>query len=388
MERRQFIKAGGVGVAIALAGCTVEDTDDSNGTDGTDDTDETTGTGDTDGADTDDADSDGSETTREDVDNELTVATYSSFLDAPSISPGEWLKSEFESSFDAEITYQTPEREVSHFIEQRNAGGTVDADVYLGLNTDELVDVDEQLDEALFESGLSVAGQENVREGLDFDPEDRAVPFNTGYISLVYDSTESEAPETFDGLLDDEHSGALITQDPAQSTTGQAFLYHTIHHFGEDGYLDFWDELQDNDVRVLGSWGDAYAAWDEGEAPMVVSYSTDQVFAADAGADLDEHQIRFLNDQAYANPEGVGIFTEAANPNLSREFIEFLLQPEIQGEIAQRNVVFPATDNAELPEEYAQLAHEPPEPVTFTYEELQGSHSEWIEEWERQFIGD
>ncbi|MEF8812457.1 MAG: thiamine ABC transporter substrate-binding protein [Halovenus sp.] len=351
MDRRRFLTVAGTGAVVALAGC---------------------------GGDSDDSD---------DEPTELTVATYGAFLDAPSTSPGEWLKGAFESEFDAEITYQTPEGEVNHYIEQRNAGAAIDADLYLGLNTDELVDVDEQLDDDLFERGLSVAGQDTVREGLDFDPEGRAVPYSTGYISLVYDSTATEAPETFEGLLDDEHRGELIAQDPAQSTTGQAFLYHTVHYFGEEDYLDFWGDLQENDVRVLGSWGDAYAAWSEGEAPMVVSYSTDQVFAAAEGADLDQHQIRFLNDQAYANPEGVGIFADAANPDLAREFAAFLLRPGIQGEIAQRNVVFPATENADVPEEYDELAQEPAEPVTFTYDELQGSHSEWIEDWERQFVG-
>jgi len=129
-----------------------------------------------------------------------------------------------------------------------------------------------------------------------FDPFDRAVPFDTGYVSLVYDGTAIEAPETFEGLLDDEHAGALIAQNPGASTTGRSFLLHTVHRFGDgpdgsveggDGdpdydYLDYWAELQDNDVRVLGSWDDAYAAW-SGEAPMVVSYSTDQVFASMEG---------------------------------------------------------------------------------------------------------
>jgi thiamine transport system substrate-binding protein len=384
MERRRFITAAGVGAVAALAGCTVEDNNGSGGDDGS----ENGGTDDgSDGGDNNETEPDDGGTTQTDESDELTVATYGAFVDAPSTSPGDWLKEEFESEFDAEITYQTPDAGVNYYVEREMQGADVDADVYLGLNTDELVDVDDQLDAPLFESGLDLAGQENVRQGLDFDPEGRAIPFNTGYISLVYDGTATEAPETFEGLLEDQHSGDLIAQDPAQSTTGQAFLYHTVHHFGEDGYLDFWSDLQDNDVRVLGSWGDAYAAWGEGEAPMVVSYSTDQVFAAQEGANLEEHQIRFLNDQAYANPEGVGVFTDAANPNLSRDFIKFLLRPGIQGEIAQRNVVFPATENAELPADYAELAKEPPEPVTFTYEELQGSHSEWVQAWEREFVG-
>ena len=384
--RRRFLTVGGAAGAVALAGCSAEqtgdETDDGPDDDGADDG--------TDG----DADDEAETPT-------LTVATYDSFIDAPSVSPGEWLKEEFESRFDAELEWATPDNEINHYIERVQSGAAVDADVYVGFNTEDLVRIDEQLDDGLFAEAGDIDGLEAVREGLRFDPFDRAVPFDTGYISLVYDGTETEAPETFDGLLDEEHRGALIAQNPGASTTGRAFLLHTIHRFGDgadgvidgaDGdaeydYLDYWADLQENDVRVLGSWSDSYSAWSEGEAPMVVSYSTDQVFASAEGANLEEHQIRFLNDQAYANPEGMAVFNDADHPDLAREFMAFMLEPAVQGEIAERNVAFPATDTAELPEDYAELAQEPADPVTFTYEELQGSVGDWVSDWERQFAG-
>lgn len=349
LDRRSFLTAAGAAGATALAGCTAPG-ESGGGTD------------------------------------RLVVGTYSSFIDAPSTSPGAWLKETFEEEFDAELVWQTPDNELNYYVERRAADVDISADLYVGLNTDDLVRVDDELDGDLFVEAGDVAGTDDVREGLDFDPQGRAIPYDTGYISLVYDGTEMEAPETFEGLLDEEYRGDLIAQDPS-GATGRAFLLHTVHRFGEDGYLDFWEDLQANDVRVLGSWEDAYAAWSGGEAPMVVSYSTDQVFAAGEGEDLAEHQIRFLNDQAYANPEGMARFADASNPELAREFMGFMLRPDVQGEIAQRNVQFPATDTAELPEDYAELAKEPPEPVTFTYEELQGSVSEWVDAWERQFAG-
>ncbi len=387
--RRQFLAVGGAAAgAVALAGCSAEQTGDGTGDDG-DGTDKNTGD-DTDGEDN------GTEETPT-----LTVATYESFIDAPSVSPGEWLKDEFESRFDAELEWATPDNGVNYYIERERSGADLNADLYVGFNTDDLVQIDEELNDGLFAESGDIAGLEAVREGLRFDPFDRAVPFDTGYISLVYNGTQTEAPETFDGLLDDEHRGALIAQNPGSSTTGRAFLLHTVHRFGDgadgaidgaDGdtaydYLDYWAELQDNDVRVLGSWDNTYSAWSEGEAPMVVSYSTDQVFADMEGADLGEHQIRFLNDQAYANPEGMAVFNGADHPDIAREFMSFMLEPAVQGEIAERNVAFPATDTADLPDDYAALAQEPADPVTFRYEELQGSVSEWVSDWERQFAG-
>jgi len=399
--RRRFLALGGAAGALALAGCSAEQTGD-DGSDG----------GSEDGSDGSDGDDDGSDgEDGEDGDDAetptLTVATYTSFIDAPSVSPGEWLKEEFESRVDAELEWATPDNELNYYVERAASGVSIDADLYVGLTTEDLVRVDDQLDDDLFAERGEVGGFDNVRDGLLFDPFDRAVPFDTGYVSLVYDGTAIEAPETFDGLLADEHSGALIAQNPGGSSTGRSFLLHTIHRFGDGGvasdgdgeaveggdgdpdydYLDYWADLQANDVRVLGSWDDAYTAWSNGEAPIVVSYSTDQVFAADAGEDLEQHQIRFLNDQAYANPEGMAVFADADEPELAREFMSFMLEPDVQGEIAQRNVAFPATDTATLPDDYAELAKEPAEPVTFTYDELQGSVSEWIDAWERQYAG-
>jgi thiamine transport system substrate-binding protein len=118
---------------------------------------------------------------------------------------------------------------------------------------------------------------------------------------------------------------------------------------------------------------------------MVVSYSTDRVYADESGADMEKHRIRFLEDEAYANPEGMAVFADAANPDLAREFMGFVLRPEVQGQLAVQNVQFPATTSAALPEDYADLARSPPTPVTFSYEELDGEVSGWIEDWSRQF---
>ncbi|MFD1570877.1 thiamine ABC transporter substrate-binding protein [Halorubrum laminariae] len=393
--RRRVLALGGAAGAVALAGCSAERTGDGGDGDGSDGSDDGSG----DGGDGEDG-TDGEDADDEDETPTLTVATYTNFIDAPSVSPGEWLKETFESRFDATLEWATPDNEINHYIERADSGVDVDADVYVGLTTEDLVRIDDELDDGLFAEAGDIEGIETVRDGLSFDPFDRAVPFDTGYVSLVYDGTETEAPATFEGLLDPEHAGALIAQNPGSSATGRAFLLHTVDRFGdgpdgavegEDGdpdydYLDYWADLQDNDVRVLGSWDDAYTAWSNGEAPMVVSYSTDQVFADMEGADLEEHQIRFLNDQAYATPEGMAVFAGTDTPELAREFVSFMLEPEVQGEIAQRNVAFPATEDAELPADYAELAQEPADPVTFTYDELRGSVDGWISEWERQFV--
>ena len=401
-SRRRFLALSGTTGLAGLAGCSAERVDEGadgegDGSNASDDASEANATADEDASDADEPPT-------------LTVATYGAFVDAPSVSPGAWLKDTFESRVDATVEWATPDTELNYYLERAASGASIDADLYVGLTTEDLVRADAELDDALFAEAGAIDGGDAVRDGLRFDPFGRAVPFDTGYVSLVYDGTEMTAPETFEGLLDDDHRGALIAQNPGSSSTGRSFLLHTIHRFGDGGdeggyggggdetvegadgdpdydYLDYWADLQANDVRVLGSWEDAYTAWSNGEAPMVVSYSTDQVFAADAGEDLERHQIRFLNDEAYATPEGMAVFADADEPTLAREFMSFLLEPAVQGEIAKRNVAFPATTTAALPDDYASLAQEPATPVTFGYDELQGSLDAWITDWERQVAG-
>ncbi|USZ67053.1 thiamine ABC transporter substrate-binding protein [Halorussus salilacus] len=391
MDRRTFLKSGAAGGLLGLAGCL--GSDDAGQQDTTEETAET--------ATTEETTTEGTETTAEETDEEtteadeglsgtLTVATYGSFVDAPSSAPGPWLKETFEERHpDVTVEWATPDNEMNYYIQRAQQGVDIDADLYVGINVDHLIRIDEQLgDGGLFASSVdALEHYDHVEDDLKFDPQQRAVPYDTGYISLVYDGTEVEDPETFDALTTDEYAGDLIVQNAQSAATGRAFLLWTIHNRGEENYLDYWEQLVDNDVRILGSWDDAYTAWDEGEAPMVVSYSTDQVYANREGADLDEHQVSFLDGQGYANPEGMARFADAPNPELAEAFMDFVLSAEAQGEIAMRNVQFPATDWAELSEEFEEYAKVPDDPVTFTYEELQGNVDEWVDTWARQIAG-
>ncbi|WP_435180798.1 thiamine ABC transporter substrate-binding protein [Halorussus sp. AFM4] len=381
MRRRTVLKHGATATLVGLAGCTgagdggrETTTTESTTTDATT-TEETT-----------------AETaSQSELSGTLTVATYSSFVDAPSTSPGGWLKKEFEKRHpDVTLKWETPENEVNYYIQRAAQGVDIEADVYVGLNVDHLIRIDDKLgDTRLFEptaDALSHYG--HVKEGLKFDPQQRAIPYDTGYISLVYDESKLETPPTtFQDLLKEQYKGDLIVQNAKTAATGRAFLLWTVNTVGEDQYLDYWTKLKNNGVKILGSWSDAYTAYENGEAPMVVSYSTDQVYAHRQNKDLTKHQVGFLNDQGYANPEGMAKFANTDQSDLAEAFMDFMLSKQAQKQIAQLNVQFPATDWAPLGEEFRKYAKEPKNPVTFTYEELQGNLDQWVDSWARQIAG-
>lgn len=387
VNRRTFLRTAGTSVlaGTALAGCTGGESTETDTTEATT-TSEATDTTTTDGGSTGTTTTDETTavtTTETSLEGTLQVATYSSFTGEG--TAGNWLKSAFEAAHpDVTVEFVTPESGLNQYVLRKQQGAPVEADLYVGLNTGELVRADEELDETLFETVESdLERASDVKDDLRIDPEGRAIPYDTGYISLVYNANEVDNPETFEALTTDAYRGDLIVQNAQQSDPGRAFLLWTIAAEGTDGYLDYWEQLLDNDVTILADWEPAYQAYLDGEAPMVVSYSTDQVYYHGEDVDIQRHQVGFLNDQGYANPEAMALFADSDRPALGRAFMDFVLTPEAQAEIAVRNVQFPAVTGVDPGEEFSQYAYEPPNPVTFTYDELLGNVDGWIEDWAR-----
>ncbi|QPV63042.1 thiamine ABC transporter substrate-binding protein [Halosimplex litoreum] len=393
MNRRRFLTAVGAGAAGLVAGCSAEPTDDGSTETGSGSTD----TPDTGGTAT---EADGTATAEGTVTGTasggtplLRVGTYPSFVDAPSSSPGPWLKERFEAEFDAELQWFAPESSMDYFLQRRQQGVSIDTDLFLGLAPENLVKADRAVGEgeSMFTSvdTADLSNADAVVGDYRFDPQDRAIPVGASYISLVYnqnalDERGAAAPETFDDLASAPYENGLLVPNPQNSETGLEFMFWTIDQFGEDGYLDYWSDLMNNGTRVLQDWGTAYDAYSNDEAPMVVSFSTDQVYADRYDQDMARHQVGFLNNSGYAYLEGAAPFTGTDQMGLATEFIDFVLQPAVQAEIAQRNVALPAVDNAELPSDYYDLVYEPEEIVSFGYDELMGNVEPWLSDWSRQ----
>jgi thiamine transport system substrate-binding protein len=101
------------------------------------------------------------------------------------------------------------------------------------------------------------------RRALQLDPELRAPRSTSATCASTTTSpgsrtATSPCPTDLADLTDPAYAGLLAVQNPATSSPGLAFLLATIDRFGEDGYLDFWEDLVDNDVVVTDGWSEAY----------------------------------------------------------------------------------------------------------------------------------
>lgn len=236
---------------------------------------------------------------------------------------------------------------------------------------------------------------EQIPDELELDPEHRLLPVDYGFVNLNADSewfaaAELPLPQTLEALADPAYEGLLVVQNPATSSPGLAFLLATIHHFGEDGFLDFWRALKDNDVLVTDGWSDAYfghftvGSGGEGDRPLVVSYSTsppaDVVYATD-GRTMPASVNIFPPDSAFRQVEFAGVLKGAAQPELARRLVDFMLDTPFQSDIPLQMFVYPANPNAALPDLFVEFAQTPADPVIFDPAAIDANRERWVQAW-------
>ena len=186
------------------------------------------------------------------------------------------------------------------------------------------------------------------------------------------------------------YKGLLVVQNPATSSPGLAFLLTTIAHFGEEGYLDYWQALRENDVMVSDGWSEAYfehftvGSGGAGDRPLVVSYSTsppaDVVYATDGRTEPASVNISPQNG-TFRQVEFVGILDGAANPELARAFIDFMLDTTFQSDIPLQMFVYPANPDAPLPDLFVQFGQTPEAPVSIDAAAIEANREQWIRSW-------
>lgn len=317
----------------------------------------------------------------------LVVYTYDSFASGPAQA----IKDGFEALYpDVEVVFLAPGsagETLARLIAELTAGGT-DADVFIGISDTQLpraIDhgVFMPLDRSLLPNLASVPS------AIDFDDTGHVVPFDHGYITIIYDSrvmSAGDLPQTLEDLTHPRFRHQLIAIDPRTSSVGHAFLMWTIAEYGDPGYLDYWERLAPNLLTVSGGWSAAYSQYEAGEAPMMVSYSTDTA-AGIYYADSDHSQILTFDGQAYQQIEAAGIVAGTDVPELAHRFLDYVLSPEVQSLIPTTNWMFPANADTPLPEFWEQHAVIPENPVRLDGRLIEENEARWLREWARLITG-
>jgi thiamine transport system substrate-binding protein len=234
-----------------------------------------------------------------------------------------------------------------------------------------------------------------IPDDLELDSEHRLLPVDYGYVNLNADQGWFEArglglPATLDDLIRPEYAGLLVVQNPATSSPGLAFLLATIGYFGEDGYLDFWAALRENDVLVTDGWSEAYfehftvGSGGAGDRPLVVSYTTsppaDVLYATDGRTEPASVNVNPPGG-TFRQIEFVGIVAGTQQRELAERLIDYLLGERFQEDLPLQMFVYPVLPAAELPELFVQFAGAADDPVTVDPRAIDANREQWVAAW-------
>jgi thiamine transport system substrate-binding protein len=315
----------------------------------------------------------------------LTVMTHDSF------SASEEVIRQFEQENNATIS----------FLLSGDAGSTLNRAILTRENplADVLYGVDNTFLSRALEADIfepySSPMLDAVPDVFELDVQHRALPVNFGDVCINYDRAYFEendlaVPQSLEELTNPEYRGLLVVTNPATSSPGLAFMMATIAEFGEEGWLDFWQALRENDVEVVNSWETAYytnfsGSAGQGPQPMVVSYGSsppaEVIFAEQPLDDAPTASITAPNT-CFRQVEFAGILRGTQQRELAERFIDFMLSVPFQEDVPMQMFVFPVNSEADLPQEFIDYAHIPEEPATLDMDVIAANRERWIQEWD------
>lgn len=216
------------------------------------------------------------------------------------------------------------------------------ADVVIGLS--DTTDID---------TSLFLDWTPECEKNLVIDNNDSLVAFDYGIFAFIADMqyfADRTRPTCLWDLTDEEYKGKVILIDPRTSSVGLGLLLWTIEELGEQKAFEWWALMKKNALTIADSWSSGYGLFTEGEAPLVISYTTSPVYHV-MYEDTTRYQALEFDDGHLSTVEYLGILKTSKHQDWASQFCEFVLT-EGQEEIAVTNTMFPANGSVALPQAF------------------------------------
>ncbi len=279
----------------------------------------------------------------------LTVLTYDSFVSE--WGPGPVIEKAFEATCACDLVLIGAGDGAALLARVQLEGAATNADVVLGLDT--------SLTAQAAATGLfaphGLSGPSDLPLAWD-DP--LFIPYDWGWFAFVYDTTRlATPPDSLAALAASDIP--IVIQDPRSSTPGLGLLLWVEAAYG-DKAPQIWADLADNIVTVTPGWSEAYGLFLEGEADMVLSYTTSPAYHLIAENDATKAAALFTEGH-YLQIEVAGKLAATDAPALADQFLTFVGSDAFQSAIPTTNWMYPAhTPATGLPPGFDTL----PKPAT------------------------
>ena len=213
-------------------------------------------------------------------------------------------------------------------------------------------------------------------EHNDFDisyNDDLWTYYDYGYFAFIYDSSKLDNPPKSMIDLVNRNDLKIVVQDPRTSPVGMGLLRWMKSIF-ENEYQSNMKELNKKIITYTPGWTESYGMFLNGNADIVLSYSTSPYYHQEYENE-SKYQAIIFEEGHLPTKEIVYVRNDSPNKELGQQFINFLLKKQVQEIIAQKNIMYPVNEEA-VPERMKSLV----EPVAINYV---GSLSagELVEEW-------
>jgi len=298
----------------------------------------------------------------------LTIYTYDSFVS--DWGPGPQIKEAFEETCACTLQFVGAGDGAALLARLRLEGARTQADIVLGLDTN--------LTAAARDTGLFAP--HGVQADFDLPvawEDDMFLPFDWGYFAFVA-GPEVEAPTDFRAL--GESGTSIVIQDPRSSTPGLGLLMWVKAAYGDQAG-EIWEGMADNIVTVTPGWSEAYGLFLEGEADMVLSYTTSPAYHLIAEDDASKRAIPF-SEGHYMQVEVAAKLAGTDHPDLADQFLQFMLTDAFQSVIPTTNWMYPAvTPEGGLPDGFDTLIT-PGKALLLDPEQARALRDDAIAEWQ------
>ena len=272
----------------------------------------------------------------------LTVYTYDSFVS--DWGPGPAVEAAFEQTCGCDLQFVGAGDGAALLARLRLEAGRSPADVVLGLDTNLMA--------AATETGLFAPHGLQPDLSLPIAWDDAVfLPFDWGYFAFVKNA-DLPAPSNFRDLAESDLK--IIIQDPRSSTPGLGLVMWVKAAYGDQAG-EIWQALADNIVSVTPGWSEAYGLFLEGEADMVLSYTTSPAYHLIAETDASKAAAAF-DEGHYMQVEVAAKLAGSDQPELADQFMRFMLTDAFQSIIPTTNWMYPAkTPSTGLPAGFETL---------------------------------
>ena len=258
----------------------------------------------------------------------LHVLTYDSFV--AEWGPGPQIEAAFEAECGCDLQFAAPGDAAAMLSRLMLEGARTDVDVVVGLDTN------------LTAQAAPLMAPHGVETALDLPitwENPLFLPFDWSWFAFVYDTTRTPTPPaSFRELIDSDLS--VVIQDPRSSTPGLGLLMWVKAAYGDEAAA-IWQGLAPRILTVTPGWSEAYGLFLEGEADMVLSYTTSPAYHVIAEDDATKAAARF-DEGHYLQVEVASIVGSTDQPDLARQFMAFLASDAAQAILPETNWMYPA----------------------------------------------